>query len=1164
MNLRQKKKTLYLALALLLVCAIFLGAVSYAWLAISTMPEVTGIETNVGANGSLEIALLSDDTYVDPELIKAKIGSSLEVQDAIISNLYWGNVIDLSDSSYGLGYISLVPARLDVTEALVVNSSLLLVPDYGTDGRFTAFSGNSASGVYADSSFMFTSDGQRYGVRGVGKVAGVSAQESALSASRTAVRTNTVSARTQTEALWKKNGPELFEILHYLYGGGAVTLDKEHTLDVISDTAEGLLDVYDYLDSAIRQGIIGYASLMTQDEETFKLLKQGFENKSVPLSMLVDTLPIALPDSLVNIVEDLESDIGDLNQVILDCAAYAGTDLSDSMLEDLISNYVDPENAYINDHALNQWGSGDALVLTLYAGGDDGSVSGKFHNVARYAGDYGTFFEYAGASVEVTTLMDADQTPYLEAVYQGLNQQDNTDNEDYIEIFPLEDICGFAIDMAFRCNQDSDLLLQTDATERVAGQTDVAETQGGGSYMRFTSEQLSTDQMLPLMDAIRIGFLDNRNSLIGVAKLNTSNYQETEDGVAAALYLYDFTVSESGSIVMGERRSENSAVTSLSQNTAQVLTVVVWLDGDSVTNSLAAIQNQSMTGTLNLQFSSSADLKPMQNGSQSSGIITPSEPSGEETVPSDTQPDETEPEESEPVLPEILSDYYLSVDGDGQYTIYSLDDSGSRTYEMAFEGNLDEENETVTITSVIAYPDQGIVIPARAISEDSNVNYAVSINPDYPFNDLDVPDMSIYFVSVNGKKVGVTSEDLSHLFGGRKDSLYAVDGSGLDVSGVTNMNGLFNLCSSLQWLDIGNWDVSNVTDMNDMFAYCENLTELDVGNWVTSSLTDMSYMFYGCHSLKKLDVSNWDTSCVTDMSVAFFECNSIEELNIGNWDTSNVTDMSRVFYGCSSIVELDVSGWSTDKVTNMYGMFAGCEQVSTLDVSNFVTDAVTDIKFMFYNCENVDELDVSGWKTSLVTSMNSTFSGCSGLEELDISSFDTTNVSDMSFMFAFCNNLTSLDVSRWDTTSVEDMSYLFTGCEKVTELDVSGWNTALVTSMNSIFNGCSGLEELDVGSWSTANVIDMRYMFSYCNNLTKLDVSAWTTDNVTDMRLMFSNCENLSVLDVSHWNVKSVTSMKSMFWYCTNLTQLDISGWDLTNVDTTYMFFMCPAGEQYS
>ena len=115
-----------------------------------------------------------------------------------------------------------------------------------------------------------------------------------------------------------------------------------------------------------------------------------------------------------------------------------------------------------------------------------------------------------------------------------------------------------------------------------------------------------------MMDALRVAFLDNQSNMIGLAKLNTSNYSETEEGISAPLYLYDHNVSPDGSISVGERLDDQSSLMYLSEDMATVLTVVVWLDGDHVDNALASIGGLSMTGSLNLQFASSADLLPSQ------------------------------------------------------------------------------------------------------------------------------------------------------------------------------------------------------------------------------------------------------------------------------------------------------------------------------------------------------------------------------------------------------------------------------------------------------------------------------------------------------------------------------------------------------------------------
>ena len=135
--------------------------------------------------------------------------------------------------------------------------------------------------------------------------------------------------------------------------------------------------------------------------------------------------------------------------------------------------------------------------------------------------------------------------------------------------------------------------------------------------MEFTTKDknFSVTSMLQLMDAVRVAFVDDQYNVLGIAKLNTSNRTSEDGKVKAPLYLYDFTISaEDDSLVMGERRKTSNVITALEQNTAKAISVVVWLDGDIVDNTMvSATEDVSLSGILNLQFASSADLIPSGN-----------------------------------------------------------------------------------------------------------------------------------------------------------------------------------------------------------------------------------------------------------------------------------------------------------------------------------------------------------------------------------------------------------------------------------------------------------------------------------------------------------------------------------------------------------------------
>lgn len=121
-----------IAVALLLVMsATMLTSVSFAWVTLSRNPEVAGASTTVAANGNLEIALASADGSQPKESAVGDSSASKNIADA---NRTWGNLVNLSDESYGLNELTLRPAQLNLTSLL---TSPLYGAEYDKDGRIT-------------------------------------------------------------------------------------------------------------------------------------------------------------------------------------------------------------------------------------------------------------------------------------------------------------------------------------------------------------------------------------------------------------------------------------------------------------------------------------------------------------------------------------------------------------------------------------------------------------------------------------------------------------------------------------------------------------------------------------------------------------------------------------------------------------------------------------------------------------------------------------------------------------------------------------------------------------------------------------------------------------------------------------------------------------------
>ena len=94
----------------------------------------------------------------------------------------------------------------------------------------------------------------------------------------------------------------------------------------------------------------------------------------------------------------------------------------------------------------------------------------------------------------------------------------------------------------------------------------------------------------------------NRQSLPYIARTETTDAQ----GVKS----YVFKANESTKNT-AEHPDVAQKLMALNQNEATVLSAIVYLDGDYVTNADVANAASSMTGSMNLQFSSDAELIPM-------------------------------------------------------------------------------------------------------------------------------------------------------------------------------------------------------------------------------------------------------------------------------------------------------------------------------------------------------------------------------------------------------------------------------------------------------------------------------------------------------------------------------------------------------------------------
>ncbi len=619
-----RSQKLLSAAAMLVISSVLLISATYAWLVLSTHPELSGISMQIGSNGSLEIALLNTETRADLTKITSKVGDSADDpnQSPLRANVTWGNLVDLSDPGYGLDKIKIMPAQLRLedtfsdTEYKVLVNGPLALPVYGSDGRIIELTDQTASAVYSGSAFTVT-DEQTFGVRAIGIADSGAAEMNDIAYAKSNVSTYSNAAKNDAVGAVSSNGSNLLSIVfgHFILERDSITKKQVNSLKAMITAFQKSVD---NIEMALRYGIL--TRVGNSGAANFSDAKNMALDRTIPLSTIFEAYAEYCPEEMAVWITDLENTRNTLNEAYSECVALKSPYTWDSITPALYP-MMNNDFVLINNKHLDQFTQEDqeellnseSFSLSLLPG------SGVMADIASFVGDYDAWASYSGYEVDFIA-RSAQATPYLSALIASVKVVSTGSDEltgfsDASANKDIYNLGGYAIDMAFRCNAErSNLQLQIAPAQRIYSDSTASDLQGGGSYMMFTSKDgaMTPGRMLELMDAIRVTFIDEEGTILAMSKLNISNRILGEDGsIKANLYLYDYELDDERNVVLGSRRNGDPVITSLEQNTAKAVTVIVWLDGTLVDNTMVAAEFEtSLDGTMNLQFASSADLVP--------------------------------------------------------------------------------------------------------------------------------------------------------------------------------------------------------------------------------------------------------------------------------------------------------------------------------------------------------------------------------------------------------------------------------------------------------------------------------------------------------------------------------------------------------------------------
>ena len=651
------KGKLISSIAMLLVAVIMVVSSTYAWFTLSTAPEVTSISTAVGANGALEIALNTGSPINSGALPAGVANTAAE-------NTYWGNLINLGyNDVYGANKIVLSPAQLNITDDNKISAAdPVATPEYNAGGRVVGLLNRVENfGTYnvADSTFIET---EGLGFRAIGVASGLTARQQSFRSALAGIATQRGSAQVAARNSLLTNGETLAAVAVRKALTPDATYTPEEVQSIIS-MINGLEDSIESIEKAYIQAFIasilslegpaddaeattaaGVIIAILDDTTTQYKVGERLEAALTAAGETDDTELQALPG-----YSTYKSALADLNLALAEVAAletkdtYVWDDISGAIYyllntEDVKNGEEDaPDYITINgvdiSKANTEQGKNTISSQALSGGGihvrilSGGSI---YSDIADLCGDYNVELTIdttpfgLGVSTDVPAKMFAVSTnnnQYLTNLGTALNNKAPLSTGSTVN--PFTEFYGYVIDLAFKTNAaSSNLLLQYEAKDRIYADNNNEATMGGGSTMSFSTADtgFTVAKMASLMGKIRVVFFDTSDyTILANAQLDIGtdlapNYTVSAEGEVTA---YIKLVDENGAFITTQT---DAAITSLDQNIQKNISVLVYLDGETMTNEdVAATAKNSLVGTVNIQFASSANLVPMEYG----GLYTP-------------------------------------------------------------------------------------------------------------------------------------------------------------------------------------------------------------------------------------------------------------------------------------------------------------------------------------------------------------------------------------------------------------------------------------------------------------------------------------------------------------------------------------------------------------
>lgn len=663
-NMKEKVAAALIMLVLALSVAV---TATYAWITISRSPEVSSIATTMAANGNLEIAL-SNETGSLPEEFDIDEGKTLTL-DINGTNLQWGNLINLSDSSYyGIDKLALRPAKLN-TGALRTNP--LQGATYGTDGRVTELSSQYSFFKWDKATQSFVAN-NKYGVRAIASytVATSDASNQEFIQKYNEVQTAYGKVADYYNRVFKKTiaglgtGMNTFlqakvNTTQYAPSGATSPLElKTSDIDSMLATYQALYDTMKLLLEAqaslanLQQymfmkssGQTTYAAITA--EELYKNPEKYNSSRTVTAGS-TDPLDAIMITGLKDFVIDYkkaETNIKKLTE--LRDNATNGEKVTSKDVEKPLYDLCQPNTAKIDGTPAKDLMNDKSKLVSMALGGDclaqfDEGLLARFEQYGIEDTDRlpksKKVSENATEISVKTSIMNVNITGHLCTGATGLSTAAADFSVDTSKFESADknaqDTYGMAMDFWVRTNAEETLLtlegalvadsatgeiLSYDGVNRIWGSTGNTNlttdstTQGGGScYIYYADNPADVARSLALLKQMKVAFVDAKGTLLATASMDTEEGQYYAQNGRITVPL---TIDEGSGLGLTynykdetEKEQTGLAISQLTMDNPQRITAIIYLDGTGLDNTMV-LSSAEIQGQLNIQFGSSVNLK---------------------------------------------------------------------------------------------------------------------------------------------------------------------------------------------------------------------------------------------------------------------------------------------------------------------------------------------------------------------------------------------------------------------------------------------------------------------------------------------------------------------------------------------------------------------------